>query len=83
MFDRAINITADSDTTLQNSNNASSGIYGEVVANKVGNTADSKNKNMIVFLDTVRNPDGGNNALNVVFVKYFNNPYYKVLQVWC
>ena len=32
---------------------------------------------MIVFLDTVRNPDGGNNALNVVFVKYFNNPYYK------
>lgn len=77
MFDRAINITADSDTTLQNSNTASSGIYGEVVANKVGNTADSKNKNMIVFLDTVRNPDGGNNALNVVFVKYFNNPYYK------
>lgn len=78
MFDTAINITADSDATLQSSDNINNGMYGEVVANKVGNSADSKNNNMIVMIDRVRNPQkGGYSDYNVVFAKYFNNPYYK------
>ena len=53
-------------------------MYGEVVSSKVGDVTDSQNKNMIVMLDRVRNPEnGGYSDLNVVFVKYFNNPYYK------
>lgn len=78
MFDTAINITADSDATLQSSDNINNGMYGEVVANKVGNSADSKNNNMIVMIDRVRNPQkDGYSDYNVVFAKYFNNPYYK------
>ncbi|WP_181792828.1 hypothetical protein [Segatella buccae] len=56
MFDTAVNITADSDATLQSSDNINNGMYGEVVANKVGNSADSNNNNMIVMIDRVRNP---------------------------
>jgi hypothetical protein len=53
-------------------------MYGEVISSKIGNIADSTNTNMIVMLDRVRNPEsGGYGDLNVVFVKYFNNPYYK------
>lgn len=78
MFDTAINITADSDATLQSSDNINNGMYGEVVANKVGNSADSKNNNMIVMIDRVRNPQkDGYSDYNVVFAKYFNNLYYK------
>ena len=78
MFNNAINITSDQDTTLQKSDNINNGMYGEIISSKIGNTADSTNTNMIVMLDRVRNPEsGGYSDLNVVFVKYFNNPYYK------
>lgn len=78
MFDNAVNITANQDAALQYSDNINNGMYGEVVSSKVGDVTDSQNKNMIVMLDRVRNPEsGGYSDLNVVFVKYFNNPYYK------
>lgn len=78
IFDSAINITADSDSTLQSSDNINNGMYGEVISNDIGNTVDSKNNNMLVMIDRVKNPQKGNYSdYNVVFVKYFDNPYYK------
>ena len=77
MFKSAVNITANSDTTLKTSDNINNGMYGEVISNKVGSTLNSKNNNMVVMIDRVRNPQDGNySAYNVVFAKYFNNPYY-------
>ena len=56
MFKSAVNITANSDTTLKTSDNINNGMYGEVISNKVGSTLNSKNNNMVVMIDRVRNP---------------------------
>jgi hypothetical protein len=54
-FDSLVNITKDSDTSLQNSISAENGMWGEVVQNDIGDTA-PVNNNMIVMVDRVYNP---------------------------
>lgn len=76
LFDTAINITADNDNTLSSSTNIDKGMYGEVVTSKTENGTDSTNTNMIAMLDRVRLGD----VVNAVFVKYFDNPYYKLFK---
>lgn len=77
MYGTLENITKDSDTALQTAEWAENGMWGEVVKNELGNT-DKANNNMIVMVDRVYNPQKKEyGAFNAVFVKYFNNPYYK------
>nr|DAJ20174.1 MAG TPA: hypothetical protein [Siphoviridae sp. ctTYz13] len=75
-YENAFNITSDEDVKIKESNSIRNGMYGEVVKSKIGN-GNGSNNNMIVLLDIVENPDGKHNTLNVVFSKYFSNPYYK------
>lgn len=78
MFDNLVNITKSSDSALASSTNVNNGMYGEVVQSVIGNAGDTANNNMIVMIDRTRNPQKGNyKDYNVVFVKYFTNPYYK------
>lgn len=77
IYETLENITKDSDTALQTEILANEGMWGEVVQNKIGNTAPANN-NMQVMVDRVYNPSKKEyGAFNAVFVKYFNNPYYK------
>lgn len=77
-FDEAVNITSSDDYYLRTSENINNGMYGEVVSNEVGNTLKQKNLNMICMLDRPYDPQSKKyKALNAVFAKYFNNPYYK------
>lgn len=55
MFEGAYNITKDSDSALQTSDNAALGMWGEIVSSDAGST-DSSNKNMIAMIDRVYNP---------------------------
>lgn len=76
MFEGAYNITKDSDSALQTSDNAALGMWGEIVSSDAGST-DSSNKNMIAMIDRVYNPQKKEyGAFNAVFVKYFTNPCY-------
>ena len=78
LYDTAKNITASSDPTLQSSTNINEGMYGEVVQGSTGNQANDDNGNMILMIDRVWSPDDDYYTdFNAVFVKYFNNPYYK------
>lgn len=78
IFSNTINITSSSDTDLASSTNVNNGIYGEVISNPIENGVDKSNNNMIVLLDRTYDPqDKKYEDYNVVFVKYFKNPYYK------
>jgi len=77
MYNNLINITKSTDTTLTTSDNINNGMYGEVVESNVGND-EGVNNNMIVMVDRIYNPQKKEyGAINAVFAKYFDNPYYK------
>ncbi len=71
-YKEANNITKDSDSAIEN-NTSTTGGKGEVVSNN--------GENIEVFVDRVYNPQKGQyDNLNVVFVKYYNNPHYTFYQ---
>ena len=79
LYDNLVNITKDSDETLQSSSNYENGMYGEVVSSNLG---DGKSHgNMINMVDRVYSPDDGHyKDFNFVAVKYFNNTFYKLFK---
>lgn len=79
IFSLAQNITAADDATLRNSTNVNEGMYGEVVHGDIGQgTVADTNKNMIVMLDRIYNPQKHSyKDYNAVAVKYYKNQYYK------
>lgn len=79
-YDYAENITKSSDPDLSSSVNVNEGMYGEIVSSTIGNADKDKtnNNNMIVLLDRVYDPEEEEYTdYYAIFVKYFNNPYYK------
>ena len=80
-YGNAENITKGSDPTLASSTNVNNGRYGEVVSSEIGNGSAGNNNNMVVLLDRVFDPQHNKyTSYNVIFVKYFKNPYYKFYQ---
>lgn len=78
IFDAAENITASTDATLSSSTNVNNGMYGEVTTSVIDNGTSKENDNMITLLDRTYNPQKSKYGdYNVVFAKYFKNPYYK------
>lgn len=79
MYDTAINVTAASDSTLISSDNINNGMYGEVVKSRLG---DKDNNNMIIMIDRIYNPQKKKYGdYNLVAVKYFNSPNYKLYKL--
>lgn len=78
IYDTSNNVTKSTDPTLSSSQNVNEGMYGEVVQGKTGNSPNDTNNNMICMLDRVYDPQHSRYSdYNAVFVKYFNNPYYR------